>query len=310
MATRLLLLMFMLTPVVACQERGGPAHLTSFEENGKWGYRDDRGFVVIQPQFEMAQEFSKGIAAVVDSEGWAYINTRGKVLLRPLVVDNGPDDFSEGLARFRQEGKIGFFDVSGRPVIIPTFDFARPFSEGLAAFCEACKEIPEDEHRVIKGGKWGFIDRKGDATIPAKFDEAESFREGRARVKVDGQWGYIDKKGQTTMDYAFEFTEQPQEAVFIVSYAWTGGMGEAVLDPETGALRSYKDSPIFIDSEFVREQLKGKLPDHWTGSMHVRLAARIKLVKRTERNPSIPGAPRETFWKVQIIKLHEIGILN
>ncbi len=193
--------MFFLTCAVACQQRQPPAHLTAFEDNAKWGYRDDRGVVVIPPRFEIAQEFSNGIAAVVDGEGWAYINTHGEVLVRPLVVDNGPDYFNEGLARFQLQGKIGFFDSAGRIVIAAKFDFVWPFSEGLAGFCEGCKEVRvNDEHSALRGGKWGFIDRNGHPVIPARFDEVESFRSGRARVKLQGKSADIDKKGQVLMD--------------------------------------------------------------------------------------------------------------
>jgi hypothetical protein len=42
---------------------------------------------------------------VVDDDGWAYIDTAGRAVIRPLVVDNGPDYFREGVARFRRNAK-------------------------------------------------------------------------------------------------------------------------------------------------------------------------------------------------------------
>jgi len=105
------------------------------------------------------------------------------------------------------------------------------------------------------------------------------------------------------MKEKFELTEKPQEAVFLASYGWTGGMGEAVLDPQTWTIRFFKDLPIFVDSEVVRKLAEEKLPDHWTGHLGVRIAAKIKLLKKTARNSSMPGAPKETFWEVQILKL-------
>jgi hypothetical protein len=175
--------------------------LVPFEENGLWGYTDAAGKAVIRPQFQVAEEFSpQGLAAVVDDDGWAYINTQGKVVIRPFVVDNGPDYFSEGLARFTRNRKFGFFDEWGKVVIPPKFDFASPFSEGLAAFCEGCKEEPVGEHRVVKDGKWGFINRQGEIVIAPKFDEVEIYDGGRARAKWDGQWHSIDKKGRVVAE--------------------------------------------------------------------------------------------------------------
>ena len=127
-----------------------------FEQRGKWGYRDTRGAVVIPPRFDLAKPFSpEGLAAVVDNQGWAYIDTAGKLVIRPLVFDNGPDYFRENLARFTEAGKYGF----------------------------------------LQGGAWGFIDRTGALVIPARFQEVRPFQKSRAKVKLNGQWQSIGKDG-------------------------------------------------------------------------------------------------------------------
>jgi hypothetical protein len=125
----IILLLNLIPPQVQAQER-----LIPFEKGDKWGYKDGRENEVIKPQFIQANDFSpEGMAAVVDDTGWAYIDTRGKIIIRPFVVDNGPDYFQEGLARFTVENKFGFFPKTGKVVIKPRFDFAAPFHEGLAA---------------------------------------------------------------------------------------------------------------------------------------------------------------------------------
>jgi len=166
--------------------------LAAFEKDGLWGYRDAGGKSVIPPRYQVAREFSpEGIAAVVDDQGWAYIGTAGQLVIRPLVFDNGPDYFQEGLARFTRAGKVGFFDRRGKVAIEPQYTWAMPFSEGRAAVCEGCTERQEGEHRSVQGGRWGFIDRRGRLVIPLKFDEAASFTKGRARVRLGGRPRYI-----------------------------------------------------------------------------------------------------------------------
>jgi hypothetical protein len=168
-----------------------------FEQSGLWGYRTPAGKPVIEPRFEVALPFSpEGIAAVVDREGWAYIDRTGAILIRPYVFDNGPDYFQEGLARFTAAGKIGFFDKRGRVAIPARFAFALPFSEGRAAVCEDCREVSPAEHRAVEGGRWGFIDRAGALVIPIQFDEGQSFAHGKARVRTAGQWKFIDRSGK------------------------------------------------------------------------------------------------------------------
>ncbi len=181
----------------AGQESGAQGKLVPFEKGSKWGYKNASGEVVILPQFDMANDFSPdGIAAVVDDKGWAYINGKGKTVIRPFVIDNGPDYFKEGLARLRIDKKFGFFDPKGKVIIKPQFDFAFPFHEGLAAICMGCKEVREGEHRSMKGGKWGYINKKGEIVIPTRFDEAGDFEKGKAEVKIKSEKIFVNKRGR------------------------------------------------------------------------------------------------------------------
>ena len=176
----------------------GQEQLIPFEQNKKWGYVNENGRVVIEPQFIIAGDFSpEGIAAVVDESGWVYIDKKGKVVIRPFIFDNGPDYFREGLARFTKGSKVGFFDKKGRTVIRPEFDFALPFYEGLSAICMGCREVVVDgEHSMRTGGKWGYIDKKGQIVIPLEFENASNFENGKARVELNGESLYIDKNGR------------------------------------------------------------------------------------------------------------------
>lgn len=172
--------------------------LVPFEDHQThlWGYRRSGGAVIIKPQFLAAEEFSSdGMAAVADASGWKYINRKGTVIVIPFMFDNGPDPFQEGLARFKQGEKFGFFDERGQVIIPARFDFTAPFSNGLAAFCQGCREHREGEHSSYKGGKWGFIDKKGQTAITPLFEDARSFEQGRAKVMLNGEWVTIDKTG-------------------------------------------------------------------------------------------------------------------
>jgi len=192
-ATLVVMAVVLLLPLVVAAQ---PTRLLPFEKAGRWGYKTPDGKVAIEPHFSVARDFSpEGIAAVVDEEGWAYIDRSGRIVIRPYIFDNGPDYFAEGLARFTAGGKFGFFDQRGQVVIPPRFGFAKPFSEGLSAVCDGCREIAEGEHRRMQGGTWGYINRSGGQVIPLQFEEAESFNKGQARVKLKGYWKYIDRKG-------------------------------------------------------------------------------------------------------------------
>lgn len=150
-----------------CRLEAEKAVLEPFEKDGKFGYQLSGGMVIIEPRFEHAIEFSaRGIAAVVDAEGWAYIDRTGAVRVRPHVVDNGPDAFSEGLARFVEDGKLGFIDEQARIVISADFAYAEPFKDGYALVCQDCRPVSDGEHTRMVGAQWGAIDKAGRIAVP------------------------------------------------------------------------------------------------------------------------------------------------
>ena len=175
----------------------GVNDLYVFESLGKYGFKNKLDVEIIAPQFKFAQGFSKhGIAAVVDDSGWVYINKKGDKIVRPHVLDNGPDYFSFGLARFELKNKYGFFDKKGDVVIKPQFDYARPFADSKAAVCKGCQFNENGEHLEISNGKWGFINLKGKLIIPYIYDEVGDFKNGYADVKENGKLVIIKRVEQ------------------------------------------------------------------------------------------------------------------
>ncbi len=171
-----------------------------YQKNKLWGYRSTNGNVIIKPRFVVAQDFlASGIASVIDDNGWAYIDTLGNVLLRPFVFDNGPDYFHQGLARYVEDGKIGFFDETGSIIIPANYSFANPFQEDRAAVCFGCRKEYYGEHYSMVGGKWGFINRDGEMVIDARYEDVSDFKDGEAQVKL-GKWFTIDTFGNVLND--------------------------------------------------------------------------------------------------------------
>jgi len=109
------------------------------------------------------------------------------------------------------------------------------------------------------------------------------------------------------MEEKFSLTDRPQQAIFVTTAGWTGGMGQPVLDPGTGQIRRYQGLPIFISGE-LENALRSKLPEQCSGRLYLIVSADIQLVKRTARNQSIPGAPRETYWEVKLHKLRDVQV--
>jgi hypothetical protein len=107
---------------------------------------------------------------------WYYVR-RGVIPVPVESMDNGPDNFEDGLARARLGSKIGYIDRKLNLVIPATYDGAYPFRDGVAVVCTACTYVSdttatEGERGGYAGGQWGRIDRRGRVVSPFRsFEE-------------------------------------------------------------------------------------------------------------------------------------------
>ncbi len=100
------------------------------------------------------------IISVFKNNAFYYIRKDGKEI-KTLTYDHGADPFSDGLARTKVKGKVGFFNPNLDIILKPIYDFAFPFHNGKAEICTGCKEKKEGEHSLLDGGKWQKINRDG-----------------------------------------------------------------------------------------------------------------------------------------------------
>ena len=208
--------------------------LAGIKLNGKWGFINKEGKKVIHNIYDTALPFSEGLAAVEINGKWGYIDKSGQEKI-PCIYDDA-NSFSEGLAPVGLNNKHDlckymFIDKAGKKLhsICPSYDFAYPFSEGLAAIqysagkfgfidktiiWETVIPIPciyDDAIAFSEGlalvaifGGYGFIDKAGKCAIPFIYEDAYVFSEGLAAVKYDGKWGYIDKTGKEIISYIYD----------------------------------------------------------------------------------------------------------
>lgn len=59
----------------------------AFELDGKWGFANVSGDVVIEAQYDSAKSFSKGLAAVCKNEKWGFIDEKGELVIDFQFVD-------------------------------------------------------------------------------------------------------------------------------------------------------------------------------------------------------------------------------
>ena len=173
--------------------------------------------------------FSEGLAPRKVNGRWGYVDTKGRMVIAPKF--NYADSFSDGLAGVKfdwkdkatGEGKtaFGYIDKKGNYVLKPQFIWGNPFKEGCAQVC-----VPEEPGS--NSGKWGtFIDKKGKVLFTGDFGEVGPFSNGLALAEKDHQYFYIDKTGRTVIAGPFNNVSRSFEN----GLAFVGmGEGEACID--------------------------------------------------------------------------------
>lgn len=209
------------------------------KRGGVWGFIDRDGQEVIPPMYPEVRDFNEGFAAVrlpASRSGLFGARVRWAVVRRDGSRAHPATFFGAGLF---QEGRIpvqvatgafglgrlwGYADTTGTLVLPPRFTSARSFSHGVAlvqqgrsnALINASGDVlaPIDfplffvhvngRARVSDGRLWGFLDERGQLTIPLRYTQALDFSEGLAAVSEDGQrWGYIDPSGAWAIPPSF-----------------------------------------------------------------------------------------------------------
>ncbi len=146
------------------------------------GYKDSKGALVIPYKYNMASEFSEGLAPVKHNGKWGFIDKNDKQ--RIAFIYENAEPFSEGLAPVSVGGKWGFVDKQGKQIIAPAYDWVNGFKEGMAAVAP-----------VQKAG-WGYINKAGRIVIPVQYRIARDFSGGVALVADQKGYLYIDKNGK------------------------------------------------------------------------------------------------------------------
>ena len=108
---------------------------TELEPFALWGYKDEKGWTVLEPRFAAAGKFSSGLAPVKFFKKWGYITSDGQTAIAPRF--DKAEVFSEKLAAvaFRNDSLDlvwGYIGLDGKIVIKPRFESAEEFSDGQA----------------------------------------------------------------------------------------------------------------------------------------------------------------------------------
>ncbi len=189
---------------------------------GKYGFINMYGKKITDLIFDHATPFHNAIATVEKDGKVAYINHEGKLLIhwipKNIIVKSPPP----GLILVKVGSKYGFQTLNGRRVIPAIYDYAEPFSDGVALVklnprkmlidtlgqLKPLSAYPKDKSIRLD---WGYrhtgkpiivtvwtveyINPKGQVVLKIPYQDATSFHNGKAKVFQGDKYNFIDKQG-------------------------------------------------------------------------------------------------------------------
>ena len=208
---------YILDPRWLLEDAGENADYSFILKKGElYGLANKYGDLVVPPKYdEINQDFNDGLTVVRNGYRKGYINTNGEEVI-PLEYELA-GNFSEGLAKVRpireydrynepplyigEKTYVGYIDKDGDNIIPFKYDAGTDFSEGLA-----CVEID---------GKWGVINKKGKYVMQPEVqcDDVYEFQNGIAITECNTNveeitYGFITADGYVSKyEYTYLFVD-------------------------------------------------------------------------------------------------------
>lgn len=173
--------------------------------DGKWGYIDTNGVMVIEPQFdessmeetpimrheEASNDSSKFVVSIIENGKYGFADRKtGKIVIKPQFDEVGL--FYNGFSIV----KINTQDTIKREYDLANDDLM-PIGETPIGYYVSAEGHSIYVYNGGFYGKYGYVSDKGKIVIKPQFDKANLFNSnGFAEVKQNGKCGVINTKGK------------------------------------------------------------------------------------------------------------------
>jgi len=207
---------------------------------GKWGAINCDAKTEIEPTYDSLLDFSDGLSIGKIKEQHFFIDSGGSssLILAPI---SHAYPFHEQIALFRSPiGKYGYLSSGGIIRIVPAYDYAGHFSDGLAYArrgeqgllinAEGAPLVSVPKEWTISefsqglavaefNDAFGYVKQDGECLTSIEYLEARPFREGLAAVCTDDGWSFLNTEGQISIRLQCDDVDEFSEGLCAVSYA-------------------------------------------------------------------------------------------
>lgn len=167
--------------------------LAAVRENGQYGFIDAWGKYVINPTFDKAYSFHHSVTLVVKNNETYIIDRSGKALFPPVFTSLEFISPHKAIVQTKK-GNYGIIDILARKLIVDTIYWRiNAYEEGVAII-----QLNRSHRRKYLSPRYAVIDTLGNTIVPfGKYEAIEPFVNGYAMVdiKAPGKKDDYDDEG-------------------------------------------------------------------------------------------------------------------
>lgn len=217
--------------IIVSVQSFGQQILAQFKgDNGRWGYINMKGEVVIEAKYTMnCKPFRSGMARIDKTH---FINLKGeRIYPKHRVLE--AREYSDGLVAVRTTKNWGFMNRSGELVVSDVYKYITDFDNGYAVVKNKegffiidkmgnkqkvmnnkkkkityIKRMTEGLAPIKVASHWGFVNQEGEIVIETMFLGVGYFKGGVAWARaVNDKIGYINKEGEWVIEPIFDMAK-------------------------------------------------------------------------------------------------------
>ena len=167
----------------------GGAGLVIFRANGKYGFKDQQGRIIISNRYEAVKPFHQRLAAFKINSKWGFINLDEQIIIQPRYDSVG---YFRGNACITIKNELlGVINVKGEEIVENQF--------------QQIIQLGSGQFRVQNNGKWGVLDANGAVVIHSNYGHLYPVNQSYYIVERNGNYGTIDNSGVNKIPMLYDF---------------------------------------------------------------------------------------------------------
>ena len=171
------------------------------EKDGKWGFVDGEGKVLIEPKYDIINSFF-GFADVfelTEADGkYGFVNNQGREIAPP-EYDDASGRIANGLGWLEKDGMYALVNETG---LISDFIYEDVYPYWSIS-------------AVMKDGKWGMVNADGECPAGFVFDEIDTYS---LAGRIGEKYAALDEQGEILLPAEYDQINRPYDSdlVFFV----------------------------------------------------------------------------------------------